>query len=337
LVAAFLAPLVGRAADRHGVRPIGLLCLCILGIIYGLLAAMRGPIAIYYSLASAAVIFGLGTTGVVFMRAVSTHFTRSLGLALAVSRSGVAISAALLPVLIYHSIKSFGWRGGYALLAVVTLVVGLPACVMWISDDRSLPSKPQIRLAWRALLFNRKIVTLCLAVALTIGPVVGILSQLQPLLMGKSIAGGTAAVLGSILAVSVLVGTLLTGWLVDRIWAPLIGCVFLCASGVGCLLLLPQTLSVARATCAVALVGITQGAELDLAGYLIARYFGVADYAAIFGLTIFAIGLASAGSQMAFAFLFDRTGGYNVPLELSVMAFMIASVTFLALGRYPQR
>ena len=166
---------------------------------------------------------------------------------------------------------------------------------------------------------------------------VGILSQLQPLLSGKGIAGGTAAVLGSILAVSVLAGTLVTGWLVDRIWAPLIGCIFLCASGVGCLLLLPPTLSLARATCAVALVGITQGAELDLAGYLIARYFGVADYAAIFGLTIFAIGLASACSQMAFAFLFDRTGGYELPLQASVLAFVVASGTFLALGRYPPR
>ena len=103
------------------------------------------------------------------------------------------------------------------------------------------------------------------------------------------------------------------------------------------MLLLPHSLSLTRATCAVALVGITQGAELDLAGYLIARYFGVADFAAIFGLTILTIGLASAGSQMAFAFLFDRMGGYELPLQLSVAAFALAGAGFLALGRYPAR
>ena len=78
-------------------------------------------------------------------------------------------------------------------------------------------------------------------------------------------------------------------------------------------------------------------AELDLAGYLIARYFGVADFAVIFGLTILMIGLASAGSQMAFAFFFDRIGSYGLPLQLSVVAFVLAGVGFLSLGRYPAR
>ena len=160
---------------------------------------------------------------------------------------------------------------------------------------------------------------------------------MQPLLTGKGIAAGTAAVLGSVLAVSVLAGTLLTGWLIDRIWAPLIGCAFVLAAASGCVLLLPDSVSLTRATLAVALIGVTQGAELDLAGFLIAKYFGVADFSAIFGLTIFAIGLASAGSQMAYAFFFDRFHGYDLPLQLSVAVFALSAGIYLSLGRYPLR
>jgi MFS family permease len=336
-VAAFLAPVFGRAVDRFGARRIALLFMPALGVVYGLLASMGGPIQVYYGLMGAAIFCGLGTTGIVFMRAVSTHFTRSLGLALAVSRSGIAISAAFLPIVIFHAIRQLGWRGGYAMMAAVVLLIGTPACALWIGESRPVQSAPASRRPWFELLLNGKVVILCTAVAFTIGPVVGLLSQLQPLLTGKGIVAGTAAVLGSVLAVSVLAGTLITGWLVDRVWTPLVGCVFLIAAACGCVLLLPHSLSLTRATCAVALVGVTQGAELDLAGYLIARYFGVADFAAIFGLTILTIGLASAGSQMAFAFLFDRFGGYDLPLQLSVAAFALAGAGFLALGRYPAR
>lgn len=302
LAAAFLAPVFGRAVDRFGARRIGLIFMPALGVVYSLLAAMRGPIEVFYVLMGAAIFMGLGTTGIVFMRAVSTQFTSSLGLALAVSRSGIAIAAAILPILIFHTIRNLGWRGGYILLAAVVLLIGTPVCAAWIREQPSLTTFPVIRSPWRELLLNHRVVILCLAIALTIGPVVGLLSQLQPLLTGKGIVASTAAILGSVLAVSVLAGTLVTGWLVDRVWAPLVGCGFLLAAACGCLLLLPHSLSLARATGAVALVGVTQGAELDLAGYLIARYFGVVNFAAIFGLTIFAIGLASAGSQMAFAF-----------------------------------
>jgi MFS family permease len=334
LTVAFFSPLFGRAVDTFGVRRIGLFFMPALGLVYGLLASMRGPIQVYYALMGTAIVLGLGTTGIVFMRAVSTHFTSSLGLALAVTRSFIAIAAALLPIVIFHIIGHFGWRGGYATMAAVVLLIGTPVCALWIPPQSSRAAPIALRL-WRELLLDGKVVILCMAVALTIGPVVGMLSQLQPLLIGKGLVAGTAAVLGSVLAISVLVGTLCTGWLVDRVWAPLVGCAFLLAAVCGCALLLPDSLSLTRATCAVALVGITQGAELDLAGYLIARYFGVADCAAIFGLNILTIGLTSAGSQIAFAFLFDRLGGYALPLQLSIGAFVLAGAGFLALGRYP--
>jgi len=217
------------------------------------------------------------------------------------------------------------------------LLIGTPACVFWVSENR--PPKgfePRPR-SWGHLLTDRKLAILCLAVALTIGPVVGLLSQLQPLLTGKGVMPATAAKLGSVLALAVFGGTLLTGWLVDRIWAPFIGCLIGVGACMGCFLLLEDSLTLWRAASAVVLIGVTQGAELDLAGYLIARYFGVNDFAAIFGLTILAIGLGSAGSTMAFAFTFDQWHSYALALQASMAAFMLATLSYLGMGRYPRR
>lgn len=90
------------------------------------------------------------------------------------------------------------------------------------------------------------------------------------------------------------------------------------------------------AALAVICVGLAQGAELDLAGYMIARYFGVANFAALFGVTILAIGLSSAVSTMAFGFLFDRFGNYDHALQGCVAVFIGAGLSYLMMGRYPK-
>ena len=333
---AFLAPAVGRAVDAVGVRPIALVGMPLLAIVYGLLATMHGSIAVFYGLMGAAILTGLGTTGIVYIRAVTTCFYVSLGRALAVTRSGVALTAAVVPILIFDAIHRFGWRAGYALLAAITLA-GLLPCWLWVREPSKVPRGAATeRRSWSRLLLNSRIVLLCLSVALTMGPVVGLLSQLQPLLTGKGIEPATAAMFGGLLALSVLAGTLLTGLLMDRIWAPLIGCVFSIVPAIGCLLLLSPSVSHGTAAAAVIGIGLAQGAELDLAGYMIARYFGIADFAAIFGLSILGIGISSALSSVAYARIFDQFGSYNHALQASTVLFGAASAAYLCMGKYPR-
>jgi MFS family permease len=332
IIGAFLAPVFGRAVDHFGVRPLALVCMPALAAVYLFLSVMNGGIHFFYALTALAILVGLGTTGIVFTRAVTTCFDSSLGFALAVTRTGVALAAALLPMLIFATIRNVGWRAGYAALAAIVLL-GMLTCRRWV---RECPRTSDERHVWWHLVVNRKVFVLCVAVAFTIGPVVGLLSQLQPLLTGKGIEPGTAAMLASLLALSVLCGTLLTGYLVDRVWAPLVGCVFSIIPAFGCLLLTTHVLATPAAAFAVVCVGLAQGAELDLAGYMIARYFGIANFASIFGLTIFAIGISSALSTMGFGFLFDRFGNYDRALLGSTAVFFVAGFSYLAMGRYPK-
>lgn len=334
-----LNPFAGRLIDRLGARRVALTCIPLQALIYLLLAAMWGNIAMLYGLMMLANIVGMGTGGMVYVRAVSQSFDRSRGAALAVSRLGISVAAMGLPLGLYAVIQAHGWQAGYATLALLATCVGwpavwlflrLPAPASGISSDRSHEAR------WRELIVNRRVLILFATTALIMGPTVGFLNQMQPLLTGKGIAPGMAAAFGTILAASVFCGTILSGVLIDRIWAPLVGCAFTAAPVAGCALLLGASPGFAAAACAIAAIGLAQGAELDLMGYLIARYFGIANVAAIFGLLSLAMGVSSAIGSLGFAMSFDRFGSYDPALWGALACYATATLLFLTLGPYPR-
>lgn len=338
IVVALTAPLFGAWVDRFGVRRIALTCIPAVALCYLALALMSGSIALYYLFMGCLVLAGQGTAGIVFTRAVAAVFDRSRGLALAASRIGLSIAAAGLPSIVFAAIDRGGWRWGYATLALLALFVSLPATWFWVREPPRRAGVPRPRGgAILSLVRQRKVVILSCAAALMMGPIVGILSQLQPILTGKDIAPAGAARLLGLLALSVVTGTIVTGALADRVWAPVLGFVFSLAGAGGCLILaLHGQLSAGGAMLAVLLLGIAQGAEIDLVGYLIAKYFGIADFAKIFGLGIMLIGVTSALASLLFGVTYDRLGSYDAALGGAAFLMTAAALLFLALGAYPR-
>lgn len=222
--------------------------------------------------------------------------------------------------------------------------MALPISWLFVSDERqavelNAKGQPTALLDWRLwlkLLSNPKILLVCLAAAFTYGPVIGILSQLQPMLTGKGLEPGLAAEFAALLAVSVVAGTLTTGILVDRIWAPAVGCAFTLLPVLGIALLLPSEPTVWMAGIGLVLIGLAQGAEIDVIAFIIARYFGLKSFAAIYGLSVLFIAVATSVAGIAFGFAYDTFGGYNEALIGAGVMFALASGAYLLLGRYPE-
>ena len=61
-------------------------------------------------------------------------------------------------------------------------------------------------------------------------------------------------------------------------------------------------------------IGASAGAEFDLAAFLMARYFGLKDYARIFGLHLCLITIVSGLVPMLFGHLYDVYGSYSAVL-----------------------
>ncbi|MDO7834806.1 MFS transporter [Sphingobium sp. HBC34] len=340
ILTALLSPFAGALLDRVGVRRPLLIAICITAAAYLAMTGLTGSLTQFYATYLLLQVAGIFTTGLVFTRVVAARFIRSRGLALACTRIGISLLGMVLPALLHGLIASEGWRAGFLLLAAIMLLIGLPVCFFGIAD--TAPAVEEEHPAQRAPSFlalvagNRRVVILCLAAACAYAPLGALLSQFQPLLTERGIAAGDAASLIGLLAGSVLVGTLLSGVLVDRIWAPMIACLFSIGPLIGCLILMQPVVSLPMAATAAVLIGMAQGAEIDIVAYLSARYFGMRHYSTIYGSTIMAMALMSVVGQVGIGYLYDRTGGYNAAL-LPIMAVLLASaVCYLSLGRYPK-
>jgi predicted MFS family arabinose efflux permease len=344
LFVCFLAPVYGRIIDHIGVRPVLIVCLSLLGLCYVGMANATASFPLFVALCLALVTIGMGSTGIAYTRAIASWFSASRGTALAISRIGLSLFGAVLPILLFHVIAQFGWRAGFYFMAGVTLFLALPISWLLVRDRRpegeeAVAAKKRPLLDWRLwfhLLKDRRILALCAAAAFTYGPVVGFLGHLQPLLTSKGLEPALAANLAALLAMSVLIGTLTSGVLVDRIWAPLIGCVFTLAPVAGCVLLLSGDPGLPAIMVAVVLIGLAQGAEIDVVAYMIARYFGMSVYAAIYGLSVLIMIWATAGASVLFGLAYDAFGNYDTAILGSAVAFGLGALSYLLVGKYPK-
>jgi predicted MFS family arabinose efflux permease len=87
---------------------------------------------------------------------------------------------------------------------------------------------------------------------------------------------------------------------------------------------------------AILLVGLGQGAEIDIVAYMIARYFGLRSYATIYGITVLGISLGAAAGATLIGKAYDHFGSYNPSLIAASTSFALAAFCYLAMGRYPK-
>jgi len=142
-----------------------------------------------------------------------------------------------------------------------------------------------------------------------------------------------AAEIQALLGLAVLAGRFGIGLIVDKVFAPFLGFGCLAVAAVGLLGL--STGDVALVLPAVFALGFTLGAELDLMGYLIARYFGVENFGKLYGLLYGCVILSSGTSPLIIATIADRTGGYSNALHVSAAGLTVAAVILLLLPRFP--
>lgn len=339
ILTALLSPFAGALLDRVGVRRPLLAAMFLMGCAYIAMAQLNGSLIQYYATYLVLQFVGIFTTGLAFTRVVAARFVRSRGLALACTRIGISLFGIFLPPLLHWLIDHKGWPAGFYLLAAVVLLVGLPICWLGIRDmPRARPEETRPRESFLTLVrLNRKVVQLCICAALGYVPITMALSQFQPLLTELSIAPQDAATLTGVLAGSVLLGTLLSGVLIDRVWAPAVACLFSVGPIIGFALMLSGALSFPVAFGAAVLIGASQGAEIDVVAYLSARYFGMRHYSTIYGSTVATMAMAGVAGQVGIGFLHDYAGSYHLALIVMITILALSIPFYLMLGAYPER
>jgi predicted MFS family arabinose efflux permease len=162
----------------------------------------------------------------------------------------------------------------------------------------------------------------------------GVLTSLVPAFTDRGLPPARAAMIAGTVGLAMIPGRVLVGILIDRIWAPAVGCVILLIPAVACLVLVGTADTLPLTLCCLAL-GLAAGAELDLLAFLTARYFGRARFSKLYALLYAGLAVGSATAPAMFSRLREVSGDYSASFLSSAGLFVVAGCILLFLGPYP--
>lgn len=340
LVTAASGPLTGMLADRYGVRPVAISTLILFSLGFMAFALMNGSLFFYFCLWGLVAAVGAGTLPATWTRGVAGAFHRHRGIALGVSLVGSGIFAIIAKPLVAAAIATVGWRGAYVMLGALPLIIGLPIALLCFKpkDARpaaltSTPTPHQDGLLLGEALRGRKLWTIFAAFILIAFAIGSPIPHMQNILTQGGMEPADILQLLPMIGFGVIGGRLLGGVLVDRFWAPGVAAVLLMFPAAACLLLTGE-ISYATALAAIIMIALAAGMEVDLMGYLVARYFGMRAYSGLFGTIYVAFMLGAGFGPLLFGHMFDTRGNYDAVLLVATASLIIGALMLLTLGRY---
>jgi predicted MFS family arabinose efflux permease len=180
---------------------------------------------------------------------------------------------------------------------------------------------------WRFWLIAIVLVPISFALA---GPI----PNMENILETAGFRAGNIVQLTSLIGLSALSGRLVGGWLLDRLWAPAVALVILASPGISCFLLSQPSVPPVAAMLSIVLIGFAVGVEYDLIAFLVARYFGMRSYTAIYGVLYVFFSVGAGVGPLMFGWSFEATGSYRLILDVAFAVLLVCGLLLLFLGRY---
>lgn len=342
IIQALAAIPIGMAVDRFGPRALGVMGVLVTCAAFANIGSATGGEANWYLSWTIMSLASLPVQATVWTSAVASRFAASRGLALALTLCGASIALIVFPWLGARLIEDHGWRQAMRLEALIWACVAFPVVFLFFrgAQDgearrgaKSAPAAhvdlPGVSLAeglksgvfWRLL-------TAALLFTFT---VIGLNIHFPLLLKAYGLTPLAAAKTTSLFGVSSIFGRLITGMLLDRYRASLVGAASFALPAAACALLL--AMGGEGAWLAALLIGFTLGAEIDVLVFLTSRHFGLRHFGALYGGILSALSVGTAFGPLLAAQVFDRFGSYGPFLWITIAGMLAAS---LALATLPQ-
>lgn len=345
-IGAASAPLIGRVVDRYGARKVvipGLIFLALVLISALMIGSRLWQLYVFF--------LALGpitamTTPIPFFSVISRWFDRRRGLALGTIMFGMGVGAVVMPPVVQHLVTSFGWRMGYAGVGFTILAIPIVVVARFLKNDPSelglLPDGEHFEsagdatsqgLSWPEVWRTRTFWLLISAFVLAGGSVHACVLHMAALLNDRGLSTQNAALGSSIVGIAIMIARLASGYFQDRFFAPRVAVGVFLLAALGMALLWTGRGGPVALTAAF-LVGIGMGAETDIIGFLVTRYFGLRAFGATFGFAFGSFVLAGGFGALLMGAGFDRSGSYRVPLVGCLVATLFAVALFTRLGPY---
>ena len=345
-----VAPFVGRLIDRYGPWRIIAVSYLLEALVIASYNYQGRNISWFYLRYAALSFFATGTTAVTFSALISRWFDRRRGLALGVALAGMGLGGAVWTLLTHALFSHFGWRTAYLYMGGVIVVVALPLLLLIVRDS---PASMGLNIDGDTGPMQRKEVPVLTGMTLRQAAktgqfwliaftffliscvVYGVMLNLVPFLRSQGLSLQVAVSAQASQWAVLTVGRVVTGWFMDRFFAPRVALAFLIPATFG-VALLASGVSGYAIFVAVILVGLAVGAEVDVLAYLTSRYFGLKHYGLIYAIFFSIFGIATAIGPTVTAALAIKAHGY-VPVLWGLVATMIVvCVSLLCYRRFPE-
>ncbi|MGB1875447.1 MAG: MFS transporter [Rhodospirillaceae bacterium] len=338
--AALTGPMIGGLSDKFGARRVALISMFALSLSFASLSLTTDNILVYYALWIVMSVIAAGTFPVTWTRGVNSWFDQNRGLALGLTMMGTGLVAAVGPSYAAWLIENFGWRDAYRAIGATLLVVAFPVAYFFFRERNAAEvavhsTTANTGVTLREALADYRFWAMGIALLFICYGVGGLITNLVPMLTDKGLPLEYAVEKAGLVGIMVIVGRLVVGYLIDRIWAPAVACVFLILPAASCLLLaqdLPSGLMISISALA---IGLAAGAELDLIAYMSSRYFGLKNYGKIYGAQFVFFAVGSGAAPAVFGWSQDVTGSYELILYSTAVLFVVGSLLMLVMGPYP--
>jgi predicted MFS family arabinose efflux permease len=345
------APMAGFLADRFGVRIVALTSTILLALTYMSFSLLPKSVPIYLALWVAVALLGAGTLPVTWSRALNTLFQANKGLAFGISLVGTGLAGSLLKPYEFWLVGLGGWRLGFFGLGCLPLVCFTVAYFLFFEASprptggglkRAAPATPKpvelapvetgVRLV--DALRGQRLWMLMTAVALASAGVGGAVPNMESILRSSGFSIGAIHAIVPITGMAIVIGRLGSSYLIDRLWAPMIGFVMLCTAACAFVALSVLMRGSWGAAAIVLVIGLTVGMESDVAAFLVARYFGPRNFGGIYGAIYGAFAVGTGLGALSYGLAFDHFGGYRQALASSAAILIVSGVLLLSLGKY---
>lgn len=340
MTVAACSPPLGLLLDRFPARRIFLPCITVFGCAFASLSLMSSHLWQFYATFFVLGIVGNGTAQLAYSRAVTTWFRKKRGAAFAVLMTGSAMGAMLWPPIAQALIGTCGWRNTTVILGGIVLLVGWPLAMRVkerpdaIAENKSHGSGATVQGATTGEGL-RSYIFWIIAAVLFCGSISqnGAITHISAMLTDRGVSSSGAAFAASAIGGAALIGRWITGWLLDRFFAPRVAMGLLLFGALGALILAVAH-STSMGILGASFIGIGMGGEAVVTPWLLAKYLGLRSFATLYALTWTVYAIAGAIGPVIMGKAFDATGSYEgLLIELAAVTAASAGL-LLFMPRY---
>ncbi len=326
-----ILPVIGRLTDQLGVRVAAGFGVLLIPLSFIALSQMNGDLHVFFLLNFFQIIVMSFATSTVYNRVVSDRFINARGIAFAIVMMGAPLVGVPLAPWLGDFIDANGWRAGYLAMGVICFVFGIIALFLLPPVGPRTPKPSHLRADFALVSRSKPFWLLAGGMWLVNLPQAVGASQLMIMLAEQGISLKAAGFL-SLYPAGVIIGRLFFGAALDRMAPHIVGGIGLALPALGFAILASYTGQPLAIGCSVLLMGLAQGAEGDVASFLVGRHFPLGIFASVNGLIAGFTALGASIGSLILAAMLNFSDTFTAFLLFSIAVTLIGSALIALVG-----